>query len=57
MVKTTLVFAKEIKAFNSFKSFQHASSIAVSLCKQSEGGPGKFVKERYVRDIYRVLPV
>ena len=37
MLKTSLVFAKEVKAFASFKSFQHASSLAVVLCKQSEG--------------------
>ena len=37
MLKTSIVFAKEIKAFASFKSFQHASSLAVVLCKQSEG--------------------
>ncbi len=37
MLKTSIVFAKEVKAFASFKSFQHASSLAVILCKQSEG--------------------
>ena len=37
MLKTMLVFAKETKAFDNFKSFQHASSMAVMLCKQSEG--------------------
>ena len=37
MLKTSIVFAKEVKAFSSFKSFQHASSLAVILCKQSEG--------------------
>ena len=37
MLKTMIVFAKEVKAFNSFKSFQHASSMAVILCRQSEG--------------------
>ena len=37
MLKTLLVFAKEVKAFDSFKSFQHASGMAVLLCKQSEG--------------------
>ena len=37
MLKTSIVFAKEVKAFASFKSFQQASSLAVVLCKQSEG--------------------
>ena len=37
MLKTMLVFAKEAKVFDSFKSFQHAAGIAVTLCKQSEG--------------------
>jgi NADH:ubiquinone oxidoreductase subunit E len=37
MLKTTLVFAKEVNAFDNFKSFQHAAGMAVSLCKQSEG--------------------
>ncbi|MCD4718778.1 MAG: four helix bundle protein [Desulfobacula sp.] len=37
MLKTMLVFAKEVRAFNNFKSFQHASGMAVILCKKSEG--------------------
>jgi hypothetical protein len=37
MLKTSIVFTKEVKAFSSFKSFQQASSLAVILCKQSEG--------------------
>ena len=37
MLKITLVFAKEVKAFNNFKSFQQASGLAVQLCRQSEG--------------------
>ena len=37
MLKTILVLAKEVRAFESFKSFQHASSMAVILSKQSEG--------------------
>lgn len=37
MLKTLLFFAKEAKALSSFESFRHASGLAVSLCKQSEG--------------------
>ena len=37
MLKIMLVFAKEAKVFSSFKSFQHASSLAVDLCRQSTG--------------------
>ncbi len=37
MLKITLVFAKEIKAFKNFKNFQQASGLAVQLCRQSEG--------------------
>ena len=37
MLKISLVFANEAKAFDNFKSFQYASSTAVILCKQSEG--------------------
>ena len=37
MLKTLLFFAKETKAMQSFKSFQHASSLVVMLCRQSEG--------------------
>ena len=37
MLKTLLFFAKETKALQSFKAFQHASSLAVALCRQSEG--------------------
>jgi len=37
MLKVMLVLAKEVRAFESFKSFQHASSMAVILSKQSEG--------------------
>jgi len=37
MLKTMLFFAKEAKAFQNFNSFQHATGLAVLLCKQSEG--------------------
>ncbi|MDY0361897.1 MAG: four helix bundle protein [Desulforegulaceae bacterium] len=37
MQKTMLVFCKEAKAFNNFNSFQHSISMAVLLCRQSEG--------------------
>ena len=37
MLKAMLVVAKEVKAFQHFKSFQHASALAVMLCRQSEG--------------------
>ena len=37
MLKTMLFFAKETKAIQSFKAFQHASGLAVLLCRQSEG--------------------
>ena len=37
MLKTTLVFAKEARAFNTFSEFQRLSLMAVALCKQSEG--------------------
>jgi len=37
MLKITLVFAKEVKAFKNFKSFQQASGLVVQLCRQSEG--------------------
>ena len=35
--KVMVVLAKEIKAFQSFKSFQQAAGLATSLCRQSEG--------------------
>ena len=37
MLKTMLLFAKEGKAFQNFKSFQYCAGLANSLCKQSEG--------------------
>ena len=37
MLKTMLIFAKEVKAFASFKSFQHAANLAVMVSKQSGG--------------------
>ncbi len=37
MLKTSIVFTKEVKAFSNFKSFQQESSLVVILCKQSEG--------------------
>jgi hypothetical protein len=37
MLKTMLFYAKETKAFANFNSFQHATGLAVLLCKQSEG--------------------
>ncbi len=39
MLKTMLFYAKETKAFANFNSFQHATGLAVLLCKQSEGWP------------------
>ncbi len=36
-LKVSLVLAKELKAFQNFNSFQHAASMATSLCRQSEG--------------------
>ena len=46
MLKTMLIFAKEARAFDNFKSFQHASSMAVILCKQSEGWLKSSVKSQ-----------
>ena len=37
MMKTTIFFAKEAKAFDGFKTFQHAAVLSTILCKQSEG--------------------
>ena len=37
MLKTMLFYAKETMAFQNFNSFQHATGLAVILCKQSEG--------------------
>jgi hypothetical protein len=37
MLKTMLFYAKETKGFATFNSFQHATGLAVLLCKQSEG--------------------
>ncbi|MCL6584579.1 MAG: four helix bundle protein [bacterium] len=37
LLKQALVFAKEARAFDNFKTFQHVSGMAVILCKQSEG--------------------
>ncbi len=36
-LKIMIVFAKEAKAFNNFKNFQHAAGLAANLCRQSEG--------------------
>ena len=37
MLKTLLTLAREAGAFEKFSTFQHAASLAVILCKQSEG--------------------
>ena len=37
MVKNMLNIAKEVKAFQNFSSFQQAASLAIVLCKQSQG--------------------
>lgn len=37
MLKTMIFYAKEVKAFANFNSFQHATGLSVSICKQSEG--------------------
>ncbi len=44
--KVMLVLAKEVKAFQSFKSFQQAAAMATSLCRQSEGWLGSSKKGR-----------
>lgn len=46
MLKTTIVFAKEIRAFSGFNSFQHACGLAVVLCKQSQGWLQSSTKSR-----------
>jgi hypothetical protein len=35
-MKMLLLIAKELQAFRSFKQFEHASRLSVSLCKQSQ---------------------
>jgi hypothetical protein len=40
-LKVMLVLAKEVKAFQSFTSFQQAAGLATSLCRQSEGWGGR----------------
>ncbi len=37
MLKVTLVLAKECRAFQNFKQFQHAAGMADALCRQSQG--------------------
>jgi len=37
MLKMMLFYAKKTKAFPNFNSFQHATGLAVLLCKQSDG--------------------
>lgn len=46
MIKTIIYFAKEVKAWQSFKAFQHASGLAVVLCKQSQGWLNSVVKSQ-----------
>ena len=36
-VKICLNAARELKAFNSFKSYNYAAKLAVDVCRQSEG--------------------
>ncbi len=45
-MKMLVVLTKELKAFQSFKSFQHAANLATSLCRQSEGWYGSSKKSR-----------
>lgn len=44
-VKICLEVAREIRAFSGFKSYNHAASMAVEICRQSEGWLGS-VRER-----------
>jgi len=37
LMKTTIVFAKDTKAFQAFSQFQHAAALADVLCRQSQG--------------------
>ena len=34
--KMLIVVSKELKAFNSFKSYEHSSKLIVNICKQSQ---------------------
>ncbi|MBI5749111.1 MAG: four helix bundle protein [Nitrospinae bacterium] len=36
-MKLMIMIGKEVKAFNSFKQFQHAAGLTVEISKQSEG--------------------
>lgn len=36
-MKLLIIIGKEIKAFNSFKQFQHAATLTVEISRQSEG--------------------
>jgi hypothetical protein len=36
-LKTNLLIGKEIRAFRSFKQFQEAAALSVSICRQAEG--------------------
>ena len=36
-MKVNIMIGKEVKAFKSFKQFQHAASLAVEISRQSEG--------------------
>ena len=34
--KTMIILAKELKAFKSFKQFEHSSKLVVNVCKQAQ---------------------
>jgi len=44
-IKIALTAAKELKAFSSFKSYNHAARMAVDICRQSEGWLGAVARK------------
>ncbi len=47
-IKVNIMIGKEIKAFKSFKQFQHAASMPVEISRQSEGW---LLKRRVITEI------
>jgi len=51
-MKVNIMIGKEVKAFKSFRQFQHAASLAVEISRQCEGWPkSQGLKRRVITQI------
>ena len=56
-LKVVLRLCQDVKAFQSFKAFEHATTQVVGIAKQNEGRPAAGLTGRSCQDAEREVPV